>query len=786
MLMIERFINNRKKGGVAVIMLSSIFVFIFYGNILLSPNSYLFNPSGDGMKNYYTYAYYIQNNKDLVEFEGMNYPYSESFMYTDCHPIQAIVLKFLTNVFPSIGNYSVGLVNLAMILSIVLTSLVLHLLFNRLKINQLLSVLSAVAVTALSPQIFRLTGGHYALSYSFFIPLIIYFLLKFEEEVTLKSAVYFGLIILLAFFTHAYIGMILFVLIFIFYSIRFIHSLLNKSFRNELKNFFFIATASLIPFILFYLFIKLTDSHIGRTSNPWGIFENHADLGTVFLPVDGPLNGFKEYFFVGLKQNWEGWAYIGIISIIGFITYLLSFVFSSVYFKRIKENQFIKTLFLSAILILLFATLLPFRQLLYRVVDEINMIKQFRSIGRFAWVFFFIINIVTVYCVNELMKFLKENSRINLANTIIIIVPLVIFIESISYHTSTAKTITTSNNLFDINQTDSTFKKDINLINAQDYQAIIGLPFFYIGSENFGKTAPQEAYKLSFLFSYHLNLPMVNSFLTRTSIMESKKIMQLLSKGFYNKPISKDLQSNKPFLIVSYSNNLSLDDQELISRASLITEEETYSLYEISLDSIFKNISSIEYQSFLNKKDLLYTKEDCLVSDTNLYFSSNNFNDTNLYQKVNNEICYVGFQKDYNSIFKVNGNDLQENKSYIARFWMLNNGKKFGQDYQNGMIFFNKSKGNESEWVFPLKDARNSHNINGNWSLVEVELSNVDKEYTYELLIKGPDRSKQNFYVDDLLFYDSELEIYRESRVNDSILLIKNNHRIKAPVFSLE
>ena len=44
-----------------VIVLSLLFILIFYGKVLLNPNQYTFSNTGDGIKNYYTYAYYIEN-----------------------------------------------------------------------------------------------------------------------------------------------------------------------------------------------------------------------------------------------------------------------------------------------------------------------------------------------------------------------------------------------------------------------------------------------------------------------------------------------------------------------------------------------------------------------------------------------------------------------------------------------------------------------------------------------------------------------------------------------------
>ena len=68
------------------IFITVVFVYIFYSPILISPNHHQFSDKGDAIKNYYTYAYYINNNSDAINFEGLNYPYGEHFLYTDGTP----------------------------------------------------------------------------------------------------------------------------------------------------------------------------------------------------------------------------------------------------------------------------------------------------------------------------------------------------------------------------------------------------------------------------------------------------------------------------------------------------------------------------------------------------------------------------------------------------------------------------------------------------------------------------------------------------------------------------
>lgn len=340
--------------------------------------------------------------------------------------------------------------------------------------------------------------------------------------------------------------------------------------------------------------------------------------------------------------------------------------------------------------------------------------------------------------------------------------------EGVGYYKKTSKEIVKSVNLLDINQTPIAFQKQIKQINPKNYQAIISLPFFYIGSDNYGNEATPESTKNAFLFSYHLNLPMVNAYLTRTSICESKKIMQMLSKGFYPKNIKNDLKSDKPFLIISAKKKLTESDLDLINKSKIIINDDNLQIFELPLNQLFKNTANDEINLFKNLKDSLQNKQNFLVSDSNLFFEYKSFDTLPSHQ-------YEGFQKHYNVLYEINGKALKDSTNYLARFWINIKGKNCGQDLFNGMIFFIENINDTSEWIFPLHNATSSHQIIEDWMLVEVPLKNINKKATYQLMIKGDDHSTKKYIIDDLLFYEEGGIIYKQM----PNYLFKNNHKIQ-------
>lgn len=766
-----------------VCILSLLFVSFFYGKILLHTNSYLFSSDGDAMKNYYTYAYFIKNNHSNTNFEGMNYPYGEHYLYTDCHPVLASVLKMVKPIFPEISTYSIGIINFLMIFSMVFTVLLLYLIFTTLNINKLLSVLSALAIMVLSPQIFRMTG-HLALSYSFFIPLTLYLLLKFESS---QRKIRYGLLLLVCnlfwLFIHAYLGMIAITLIFTYLLVKGLNALFSKS-SPDLKNNLVLLSTIILPILFYLLFLTLTDTHTGRTTNPWGIFENHADFSTVFLPNHQPLNSIIRKWFPNFHQPWEGWAYIGIVSMISFGLYIVKSLQETIKQKKITidrywlDNQPLRMLMLASIIILLFSMFFPFRLGMGGLLKYVPIIKQFRAIGRFAWVFYFVIAIVSVYFTNKLFYIYFEKGKKVLAWSILVMVPVIIFAEGIAYHIETSTNITRTPNLFDINQVDASLKADLQSIDARKYQALIPLPFFYIGSENFGKSGNDKIYRLAQLFSYHLNLPVVGSYLTRTSIWESKNLMQLFSDNFYTKAIESDLPGNQPFLIIYDHSGLTCNESFYLEKAKVLIVHPYYTILEIQKKDFFENTAGAALKAFKVIEPKLLYKNGFLVNDTSKFIYYNDFEKINSPFSFRGKGALSGWMKDYTQLVSIKPSQLQLNKHYTIRFWMYNRGQNFGQDQLNSMVFMQEKAGNDIRWLDPIINPTTSQVINDGWSMIELPFIPTRKDAQYDLMIKGDNYSNKKFIIDDLLIYDNALEIYRLTPNGLGYVLFNNNHQI--------
>lgn len=177
-------IQNIKNISLPFLLLNCLaggFLLFFYGAILANPNGYMFSQTGDGLKNYFTYAYHIKHSNSVTNFEGMNYPYGENFLYTDCHPILTYLVQKIAMVFPTISDYSIGILNFIILTGFFFTFWVLYFLLKELKLKQWFALLFSITIFLMIPQVERI-AGHYALSYALAFPLSWLLLLKHQKK----------------------------------------------------------------------------------------------------------------------------------------------------------------------------------------------------------------------------------------------------------------------------------------------------------------------------------------------------------------------------------------------------------------------------------------------------------------------------------------------------------------------------------------------------------------------------------------------------------------------------
>lgn len=737
----------------------------------------MFKDSGDALKNYYTYAYYISHNESYSNFEGMNYPYGESYLYTDCHPIFATTFKFLSTSIPFFSTHSIGVLNFLLIFYIFLSFIVVHRLLVELKIDSWYSILFSISIVMLAPQAFSL-DCHQALSYTLAIPLSWLLLLKFFSSQKHKHLLFLFLNNLFWLLIHAYLGIIIFSFLLILVMIELISERKLKLIRIKYLK---ILGALLLPVFIFLTLATSIEMHEGRTNNPSGFFLSNAELDDVFVPYQKPLRPLLDKLTGGIiRQNWEARGYVGLTNSLIFIS-LAVMGLTCLFLKKPRQklrsyfdNHTLNKSLIAATVVLLFSFGVPFKQLPF-LLDWFPVLKQFRATGRFVWPFYFVFAVFGAYIIQKITrKILLKNRSAGI--TFLLVAFLLNFVEGLYNQMRVAKKITACSNIFNQKFITPGIKELIHKVDPKKYQAIISLPFYYYGSESYTRLPVNNTMQHQILISYHTGLPCVNANLTRTSISESKNIVQIVSPNYYEKKVIDDIQDERPFLVAVTENELTKYENVIKEKANKIGSSGTLSLFSIDKQKLFSDDGPKVLATYKADQKEFIKHDSFLTSDTCSVLYYNSFEDSI------SKLCFRGkgglssTKKGEHVIDMLKADSFKKDAVYDISIWMSNKEPDALNLWFRLLIEEYEPSGNKCSvtTIFP----EHAETIHGNWSLVEGTFKVHNPENQIVIKTIGKEDSKASFHADDLLIKDAGVDVYKLFQEDNT--LFYNNHEIKS------
>jgi hypothetical protein len=758
-----------------LILICFIFLVILYGKIIFNPNQYIFYPDGDAVKTSYYFASHIKNDDSYLFVNSINYPSGEHIIYPDFQPIFVTAIKLLSEVFPVLSNYSIGILNWIMVMSFVIGVIFFYLIFVEFKLPPLYAAAGAFCIILLSPQIFRLLG-HLGMAYSCFFPVSWYMIIKFfNSGKSIKWTLWLLLNNLFWLFVHPYLG--IFALSFLLLSWIFhIISGLRTQLRNP-RNYLNILVQVFLPIIIFRLLVVLTDVYPDKTQDPWGLLSFFSTPNTIFIPTHPPLRPIIDKLVNVGRQTWEAWAYVGFPSTVLFISLLLLIII-----KVLRKDYYsitdyfpksINIYLLSAFSLLIYSMGFPYILKIEFINKILHPLIHFRVLGRFAWIFYYVFVsycILIFYIIFQKLKS-KKLSWIGLA--IIFSALILYFFEGLAFHKAVAPSLTRQLNFFKKSNLDSLYIKAMASFNPSDYQAILPLPFYHNGSDNFEVNGTQKSKNISFIISYYEDLPICGAASMRTSISRSKNIIQLLSPSFYRKDIFYDLPDKRPFLITYSKEPLSVYQSSLLKKSKLIHENDDFSLYELPFDSIFYFDVTEAFKEFELKKESLFCRNNFYVSDTTDFLYYDNFDTLNSNIRLRGPGSYKGYRKNYNIIAHFDTGYFKPGIEYSVSIWFYNKGVS---RVQSDFIVQETDTCNILHWNYKTRFME-CEVINGDWSLGELNFLVSSSKSKLDIIIKGSERAKDSIYVDDLLIRAANNQVYevqRDSMNNISGLVVNN------------
>ncbi|MBL4754696.1 MAG: hypothetical protein JKY52_14020 [Flavobacteriales bacterium] len=703
-------------GKILVLLLSILLVGAFHFRLISNPNSLLLGDTHDGFKNYYTLIYHIKHDSTYSRFEGMNYPYGEQVVFTDNQPLLSNSLKFISNNLVDISAYTVGILNTLMLLSIVITCYILFLLFKRFRIPDLWAVLFAIGIGFMAPQVHRMSG-HYALSYGFIIPLIMLLWVRFKESPLLKNSLAIGAVVLMAALLHMYY----FALSAFFLAGYWVLTNIAKRKKEHLlSTLVHLFLQVILPFVILQLWFILTDSVDDRPADPYGFLAYRAHWQGIFLPITYPLGNFIHSIKALPQIEWEGISYVGIIPGLIFLRYLVLLSWKIISSKGktivgITTDPTLNYLFLTSFCILIFAFGYPFKLNLEFLLEYLGPLKQFRSIGRFSWVFFYAANLIAfivLYSIIDALNTKKVTSTVLLSLSVAIL-----FYESYTFHNH--RPFYALNKTAELASPKTTeFRKNAILgIDTGPYQAILPLPYFHSGSENMIVHDRGTLGKKTMLASILSGLPLCAVNMSRTSLSQSLNNIQLILEPYSSYKVFDTYPSNKPLLLwIEKGAQLSEDERTLVNEARFIYEDGKVSLAVLEIQQ-FYDILNERYRTTREEvvDSTLHLFGSFLTRDSVLNFYHEYKLDSDGIIKNWDSEPSTGDMSDKNEIFNATL-PMQDTVPYVLSLWV-----NFQEDLQpTARVFFDElSPDGELVFSHSWSFGELAKLLDDNWALLE-------------------------------------------------------------------
>lgn len=731
---------------ILTVLLSLFFLFVFYPEVLKSPSNVYFAKGGDGLKNYFGSYYHLKYDNEYLYTKSQNYPYGESVFYCDSQPFITNNLMLLKKIGIDLSDYVVLLINLLMLLSIVVGSLFLFLLFKKLKLPAWYSMLTSIIIVFLSPQLDRM-GGHFSLSYVFFIPLYLYLLYGFYEKPSFIRSFFIGFISFVGLTTHAY-----FFAFFGFFS--FFMLLFWGLTRNKKFSFSIILSAFtlqiIVPFVLFQLIASGVASD--RTTYPWGFFATRSFPEAVFLPVGKPYAKFIHFSYL----KWEGVAFIGLVASLVFFILLIS------HLRKIKtrkwwnltENSFLNAALWTSFIALIFSFAYPFQWHMQWLWNYMGPLKQFRASGRFNWLFFYVVNILAFYLIWH-----WSHNKKNIFAYAVLIISLVLSSYDAYLNVSTKQKMINNRipELSDINNKMES-NKWINKINVAEFQAIFPLPYFHIGSEAYWYGECPQSIFTAFTVSWKTGLPINSALLSRTSISQTINSISLVLEPLKNFDLIDEYSDKRDFLLIVQKNeSLSQNERQYLNYASLITQTDNYFVYSLPFNALSKlpkdyaNLVKNELSELNPNKS-----ESFLVADSTSPYIFESFG--NVYPDLDRDRTVLSTEAKKES-FLIDTLLFSSTKPVKISFWM----KDLNKDLiPRSMVKLATQKPNEG---FVTQKQTSVFKFvkfidNSGWGLLEMEYTPQESNERLRIIVWNELVTGGKLSFDDLLIRQSDNNIF--------------------------
>ncbi|MCL1822531.1 MAG: hypothetical protein FWG22_06885, partial [Prolixibacteraceae bacterium] len=616
-------------------------------------------------------------------------------------------------------------------------------------------------IAFLSPQIARMSG-HFSLSWIFWIPIMIWLIIRFDKTRWIFFTILICIVTYIAGFMHFYLMGFMGVLLGGYWLSRFVRY--RRAFTFWYRDLIHIFFQFVLPVLAVQFVLLINNNVADRPSHPFGLWNNTTHPVAIFLPSGKPWAFVPHIITVFRHISWESWAYVGTTASIGFfvgaILIVRRFILRKNYLK-VNDSLIISILFWVSILALLFSIGLPYILGMNGIATYVGIFRQLRALARFSWVFFYMINIVVFAALFR--KAFAAPARWWWKIIAALAVVLLMY-EGIFNVQNTSSQL--ANHIPALEDGDNLTSENawVHKINPADYQAIIPIPYFHVGSENIWLEGSHNVQQTTMLASLKTGLPTTAVMLNRTSVSQTYVNYALFTEPAERLDFPDYLPDDKPFLVLAMNDYKPNDTEEfLLKQTVFVLTTNNFTLYRLPVSAI-RRLNLIYRDKMLRQfaRESLSPNREWSVSNASAWYKYVSFDDLlsdNAFAgRGAAQFTSGGWQTVWSDTLK----NVAADKSLKISFWINNYKKDAYLQSSFRLEQINQATG-EIDYVFDNQFFKYIKAFYGEWALIEFDAVTRNNDEILRLSMENDILKKNLFQLDELLLRESSLNVYQTS-----------------------
>lgn len=599
-----------------VLLVTAILLWLKHGEWIPNANAQILSDSPDGYKNYMTTAWHVAHDSSYVHYEGMDYPYGEHVLFTDNQPIVSAAMQWWSRSVADLRGQTVGIMNLLQVLSMLFGAGVIFLLLRKLHLPVWYAGIAAMGILFLSPQYNRF-DGHFGLSHTWVLPMLLLLLCRYEER---QSKRYQSLLIGILLFVVAQLHFYNFGVSAVFLGLYTAYQVLTDfRWKNIAKRFYHLMVMVVMPFALLNVWIHWSDYCPDRPANPFGFTNYIGYWEGIFLPYDYfPMYQWIDKNIIPIRRiEFESQAYVGVAAF-AFTLWLLfrrrfrmfEPEWDEAAYHRVHK-RYLKGIFTAGFALVLFGCGFPFAiPGCEWMVDYLGPFRQFRGLGRFTWVYYYVANVLVFYVawnqgtrhpiaaswkseVNAIWVKVRHGDFQNLVFTnlrkwSLILIPLIILCwEARIFQRN--KQLHLAPNLAVRSIAAPNPDHWLNKVDFSKFQALMPLPYYHVGSENIWLDLYYPLYRKMQYTALHSGVPDMGVNMSRSAIGRMVKSMQWSLQPCESPAMLGDLPDSRPVALMIAPekwDEVKVRYKHFISKATMVYDSPEMRIMSLIPDSV--------------------------------------------------------------------------------------------------------------------------------------------------------------------------------------------------------